>query len=212
MNYRNKIIEIINEPVFGREFYNDLMLEEMICEIKKIVKKLRISDKNDYFLIMKKIEEYLQKNVTFRMEYFNFYDKQKEKITAEELKYRTAYSALIYNNTTCYGYCEAVRILLSYFNIESLTLLAKLPKEKYKIMHYTTAVRFENYYVIIDPERRSYCQNKDKNYLKYMSKVIYTIPNRQWEKQKITNYGVGIMANDYLSNEVIIHNINIKVL
>lgn len=203
---------IINEPVFEAKLYDENMIQALIEELKKIVNKLQLSIDDDKMLIMKKIEEYLQRNVTIRMEYFNFFDNKTKIVPLEELKYRTAYSALIKKNTTCYGYCEAVRILLLIFNIKSKTLLAKLPKEKYKMMHYTTAVRVGDNYIIIDPERHNYCDYKRIDFLKYMRTVIYTIPNKQWGVEKLSNYGVGILANDYLNDEVILNDIHILTL
>ena len=212
MGYREKILYIINEPVFDAKLYNETMIQELVDEIKRIINKMKITKDDDKILIMKKIEIYLQENVTIRMKYFNFFDEKSGKITEEELKYRTAYSALVKKNTTCYGYCEAVRILLLIFDIKSKTLLAKLPREKYKMMHYTTAVETEGNYIIIDPERHSYCDYKNIDFLEYMRTVIYSIPNNCWCMNKLLNYGVGILAEDYLNDKVILDDINILVL
>ena len=156
MKYYNEIKSIINDKVFDSKFYDKKMFEDLQKEIANIICKLFISKGSNKYLIIKNIEEYLQNNVSLRMDYFHFYDNKNENIPKEELKYRKAYSALVKKNTTCYGYSEAARILLLIYGIKSKTLLAKLPGEKYRIMHYTTIVEDGDNYIVIDPERRSY--------------------------------------------------------
>lgn len=212
MSNEKIILNTINDAMFGSEFYNNKMLECLNLETKKIIDELDLISTNSKYTIIKKIEDFLMTNVTLRMKYFRFFDNGQDYIPIDELQYRTAYSALIKKNTTCYGYSEAARILLSLCNINCKTLLAKLPGEKYRIMHYTTIANLESENFIVDPERHLYCIHKNIDYSDYIKKVILAYPTDIWFKEKISNCGVGCLANDYLDESNIIDNIKIKVL
>lgn len=104
----------------------------------------------------------------------------------------------------CAGYAEAIRILLSLYNIKSYTILSKLPLERKKLLHYVVIVESRNNYgeyIILDPESKQYCKKNEIDYDKYMENCIYTIPTRIFTDDVIGKDGAGMLANEYLRKD-----------
>ena len=186
----------LSDPMFSKELYTSDMLNELAIAIFKIKKLLSLQRLNVNERALQ-IEQYVAEHVSLYMAYFASFNNDACEISPSELIYRTAYSAACLGKTTCYGFSELVRILLLSFQIPSKTILAKFPKEKYKIMHYTTLFKTDDgRNFILDPERRQYCLWKKISFEEYMDQLVYVYPNQDWYQHKLDHCGVGRLASE----------------
>ncbi len=199
---QHSFLKIIDSPIFGLEFYSNEMLKKLFDQLIKIKKLLDIDDKSLEDKIFT-IEQYIIENVEIRLQYFNAKIAKNISYLNNELKYRTAYSALVEGSSACYGYAEAIALLFSLYNIKVVTLLSKLPGKKYDSVHYTTIVKCSEtgIYYVIDPERKLYCKYKNRNFSEYLEEIIFIIPPNDWKKIKLDNFGTGMLASDLLKRD-----------
>ena len=153
------IIEVILDPMHGKELYNRQNLNTLLNKIDFIALNMHIDQGLSQEEIVRKINDYVKQNVTFRRNYLDKFYGVVDKFDKKELIYRTAYAALIKNEAVCSGYTEAIRILLAYYGIKSKTIIAKIPRRLHEAScHYLTAVFLDNGIIkLLDPERQQYC-------------------------------------------------------
>lgn len=197
-----KIEEIIKEPVHRNKFYtkrNIMLLKRKVNEIYNFLKIEKLDNSN----IIEKIVEFIKSNVVYKKSYFDCFIGKVNKFDYNNVKYRTAYSALVEGEAMCAGYAEALRILLSMYNIESYTILSKLPLERKKLLHYVVIVKLydsNQEYKILDPESEQYCEKNKIDYNTYKEKSIYIIPDEVFTNNILGKDGAGILAEEYLKD------------
>ena len=108
------IIEVILDPMHGKELYNRQNLNTLLNKIDFIALNMHIDQGLSQEEIVRKINDYVKQNVTFRRNYLDKFYGVVDKFDKKELIYRTAYAALIKNEAVCSGYTEAIRILLAF--------------------------------------------------------------------------------------------------
>lgn len=196
----NDVEKIIEEPVHGKKFYTKQDIIILKRKLIQIYAKLKI-DEFDEEQIIKNVLEFIENNVSYKKTYFNCFNGKIEEFDYNDVKYRTAYGALVEGEAMCAGYAEAIRILLSLYNIKSYTILSKLPLERKKLLHYVVIVESSNNYgkyIVLDPESKQYCKKNEIDYDKYMENCIYTIPTRIFTDDVIGKDGAGMLADEYL--------------
>ena len=105
----------------------------------------------------------------------------------------------------CAGFAESTRLLLALFNIESYTLLAKLPGANKQLLHYLViAVDDNNEFRILDPERQANCERKGYDFQKYLDQMTFILPDEHFAQNKVGKTGVGEKAMDFLQRETTI--------
>lgn len=199
-NEVNKIMEIINSPLYGVEFYDRKTLLRLCSEVLTIKHNNLVSINEDDSTMEKirKIKEYVINNgVGVRTEYFEDFKGKKDFI------YRTSYAALIKKNAICIGYAELVRILLNLYGVKAYTMLATLPYRAHPAIHYFNVAEIVNelgtiQYMPIDVEREVSRRKKGDNLEEYFEKMTITFPTNDWFKNKIGDWGMGIHGEDYL--------------
>ena len=198
-----KVYNIINEPVHGREFYTHEMFGELITKVNEIYEELNLTSGSDKEKI-DKINSYIMRNVEIRREYFDAFDERIPEFPKSEEVYRTAYAALVKGETMCAGYAEASRILLELAGLETQTLLSKLPGKNKQLLHYVTAIKYDcgsgRDYYIMDPERQKSCEKKGYDFRHYLLNMTFIKPNEDFYNNKIGTTGVGEKADDYIEN------------
>lgn len=198
----DKIKKIIKDKAHGTEFYNRVMFETLIMEVDNLVNKFEIDANSKTKDILRIINNYVKSNTSIRGEYFDKFSGNVEFFDEDEKIYRTAYAALLRKQAMCAGYAELTRILLAMYDINSYTLLAKLPGKNKKLMHYVVLAEVnENNkvsYVILDPEREASCERKGMDFKRYLNNMTFAIPNELWKENKIGHTGVGIEAEQFL--------------
>lgn len=196
----NDVERIIEEPVHGRKFYTNQDIIRLKRKLIQIYDELKI-DEFDEKEIIKKVLEFVENNVSYKKTYFNCFNGKVEKFNYDDVKYRTAYGALVEGEAMCAGYAEAIRILLSLYNIKSHTILSKLPLERKKLLHYVVLVEARSdygEYILLDPESKQYCKKNEMDYDTYMENCTYTLPTRIFTDDVIGKDGAGMLANEYL--------------
>lgn len=197
-----KYINIISDPAHYIEFYNNDNFKELLLEIEKISEKFEIDENTSKYDIIKILNSYVKTNVTIRREYFDAFSEITEKFDKNELIYRTAYGALLKKQAMCAGHTELLRLLLARYNIESKTIISKLPGENKKLLHYVTIAYFkdnnEKIIKVLDPERESNCEKKGKNFEKYQKSMIYLPIKKPFINDIVGELGVGIPADEYI--------------
>lgn len=200
--YIKKIKDIIQESVHGCEFYNHIMFDTLVMEVETLTKKFEIDSNSEQKDIIRIINNYVKTNTSVRSEYFDKFSEKTDVFDENEKIYRTAYSALLHKQAMCAGYAELTRILLAMYDINSYTLLAKLPGKNKRLMHYVVLAEISKNnilsYTILDPEREGNCERKGMDFKRYISNMIFAIPNDLWYKNKISDTGVGIDAEHFL--------------
>ncbi len=201
----NKIVNIIKDPVHGVEFYTREMVEELYEKVQSIISSFDIDSTSSQEQIIKIVNNFVKSTVTVRRNYFDalsgltdFFDK------SEEI-YRTAYAALTRNEAMCAGYTEATRILLSMYDIDSFTVISKMPEEHKKLAHYICVAKTNSNsgtkYFVLDPEREANCEKKGKNYRDYAEAMTYCLPTKFIDyKDKVGPTGVGVPIDTYLQD------------
>ena len=197
-----KIKEIIRDSAHGTEFYNRIMFESLVMEVDNLVNKFEIDENSKPKDIIRIINNYVKSNTTIRSEYFDKFSENTETFDESEKIYRTAYAALSRKQAMCAGYAELTRILLAMYDINSHTLLAKLPGKNKKLMHYVVLVEVKEKnnisYIVLDPEREASCERRGMDFKRYLSNMIFAIPNKLWKENKIGDTGVGMEAEQFL--------------
>ena len=195
------IIEVILDPMHGKELYNRQNLNTLLNKIDFIALNMHIDQGLSQEEIVRKINDYVKQNVTFRRNYLDKFYGVVDKFDKKEFIYRTAYAALIKNEAVCSGYTEAIRILLAYYGIKSKTIIAKIPRRLHEAScHYLTAVFLDNGIIkLLDPERQQYCEKKNFDFQEYLEKLEFAIPNEICWKNKLINDGTGMFASEYLN-------------
>ena len=200
--YIEKIKKIIMDSAHGTEFYNRIMFETLIMEVDDLVRKFEIDSNSKQRDIIRIINNYVKSNTTLREEYFDKFSDNADVFDKSETVYRTAYAALSRKQAMCAGYAELTRILLAMYDINSYTLLAKLPGRNKKLMHYVVLAEInENNkasYVILDPEREANCERKGMDFNRYLKNMTFAIPNKLWQENKFGHTGVGMEAEQFL--------------
>lgn len=197
-----EIKKIIEEPVHGKKFYtksNVIMLKRKLAEIYNML-HLEGLDKRK---IIEIVSEFVKDNVSYKKSYFDCFTGKSKTFDYNNIKYRTAYGALVEGEAMCAGYAEALRILLGLYDIESYTILSKLPLERKKLLHYVVVAEANNgsgEYMILDPESKQYCEKNKIDYDSYMESCIYMIPNRIFTDNVLGKDGSGMLAEDYLKS------------
>ena len=192
--------KIINEPVHGRKFYTENQIELLQKKLIDINNTLNLDNQNQTEII-NTVLEYVKENVGYRKTYFDCFTGKVENFDNTNLKYRTAYGALIEGEAMCAGYAEAIRVILNSYNINSYTLLSKLPLDSKRLMHYVVAVKNDiesEKYVILDPESEQYCLKKGYNYEDYIEKSIYFLPDKVFTDDVVGKDGAGMLAEEYI--------------
>ncbi len=135
--YRN-ILTINNKNIYIYSFFMKIRLS---FKLNKIISSFNFDDTIDDIKKIIIINDYMKNNIVFDKKYSAHLDPKKQIIiTKKLLKRRTAYNAFIYGKAACSGFAEGLRILLTYYNIKSETLLVAIPlkninKEKYDILN-----------------------------------------------------------------------------
>ena len=195
-----KAQQIITEKVHGIEFYNKEMMIQLISELEKVYTELNLPKNMSQEEKIKTVASYVKNNVNFRKEYLN----RDKGLDSGELVYRTAYATLKYKEAVCAGFVEAIRIILSLYDINSYTLLAQLPETNKDMLHYVAVAECidneQKKPILIDIEREALCEKKGIDFDKYIGRCIYTIPTPFFYKNKISNNGKGPDSVKYLEN------------
>lgn len=197
-----EIKNIIEEPVHGKKFYTQsdvIMLKRRLIELYNMLQ----IDGLDKEKIIETISEFVKCNVSYKKSYFDCFTGKSKTFDYSNVKYRTAYGALVEGEAMCAGYAEAIRILLNMYNIKSYTILSKLPLERKKLLHYVVVAEADNgygKYSILDPESKQYCEKNKIDYNSYMENCIYMIPNRIFTDDVLGKDGSGMIAEEYLKN------------
>lgn len=198
-----RILDIIGEPVHECGKYDELHIFGLFKKIEEILTKF---EKDELGLqnsdVVEKINNYLKSNVSVRHQYFSFMGDCN--FDCEEIYYRTAYAALYDHEAMCAGYTEAVRCLLAAFDVESYTLVSKLPGANKQLLHYVCVVCDGDECRVVDSERESSCERRGYDFQKYLDGMTFIIPGLDFANEKIGNTGVGIKANDYLERSTTI--------
>lgn len=197
------IIEVILDPMQGKEFYNRKRLKAVLDKINIITLDMHIYNGTPQEKIVRIVNNYVKRNVVFRRNYLDKFYGTKDKFDKKELIYRTAYAALIKNEAVCSGYTEAVRVLLAYYGIKSKTIITKIPRRLHEAScHYLTAVFLDDGSIkLLDPERQQYCEKKGYDFQEYLEKLEFAIPNEICWKNKLINDGTGMFASEYLNQQ-----------
>ena len=197
------IIEVILDPMQGKEFYNRERLKAVLDKINIITLDMHIYNGTPQEKIVRIVNNYVKRNVVFRRNYLDKFYGTKDKFDKKELIYRTAYAALIKNEAVCSGYTEAVRVLLAYYGIKSKTIITKIPRRLHEAScHYLTAVFLDDGSIkLLDPERQQYCEKKGYDFQEYLEKLEFAIPNEICWKNKLINDGTGMFASEYLNQQ-----------
>ena len=112
MDITENIENIIEEPIHGRKFYTDdniITLKRKLIEIYERINLEKLEEKD----IIKYIGDFVKNNVKYKKSYFDSFTGKVEKFDYSDVKYRTAYGALVEGEAMCAGYAEAIRIFLS---------------------------------------------------------------------------------------------------
>ena len=196
-----KINSIICESCHGSEFYSKEMIEVLYERLDILYKSFEASEYVNTNPI-KLVNDYIKSTVNIRHSYFEKFMGEIDFFPKYEGIYRTGYAALALKEAMCAGYAELTRILLAMYDINSYTLLAKLPGKNKKLMHYVVLAEISKNnilsYTILDPEREGNCERKGMDFKRYISNMIFAIPNDLWYKNKISDTGVGIDAEHFL--------------
>lgn len=203
---KQKVLNVISEKVHGIEFYTNEMIEELFVLINKIYKNLNIEEcKTDEEKIIK-INNFLRDKCKVKKDYFKFYDNNLP-LSKDFYIYRTAYSALKFTESSCIAYTEAMRVLLAGLNIDSKTVVCKLPGENKLMSHYSSLVKYNKNGKIVckifDPERECYTLRHNLDFKKYVDETIFINPTDYFCNHKLDNGGCGLLVNDYLKTNPI---------
>lgn len=201
------INDIMKEPAHGAKFYNLQTALELIKKLAEIYYSLDIG-KEDTETKIQRISDYVKENVNLRSSYFDAVCDRAGSFDRNELEYRTAYGALIKGEAMCAGYTEAVRMMLSLYEIKNYTLLSKLPGANKKLVHYVAVAEYKDKneqtrYTVIDPEREANCEKKGIPFKNYKESLIYTIPDPIFTTDVVGKNGLGIEVEEYLRHEEI---------
>ena len=202
LDQKEKIYNIICDPVHGKEFYSQSMYYELCDKVEEIYNSLDLNNGTEREKI-DKINSYLMKNVNIRREYFDTFDERVAEFPKSEEIYRTAYGALVRGETMCAGFAESSRILLELAGLETQTLLSKLPGRNKQLLHYVTAIKYDcgsgRDYYIMDPERQKACESKGYDFRSYLLNMTFIKPEENFYENKVGPTGVGPRADDYIS-------------
>ena len=199
-----KINAIISEPWHGIEFYDPLMLNDLhrlLIELYTFFKNAEYQISDPITLV----NNYVKSNIKVRASYFDCLNGEVDTFPESELFYRTGYAALTRHEAMCAGFAESTRLLLALFNIESYTLLAKLPGANKQLLHYLVIdVDDNNEFRILDPERQANCERKGYDFQKYLDQMTFILPDEHFAQNKVGKTGVGEKAMDFLQRETTI--------
>ena len=205
MNKIERINSIINEPVHGRKFYTQEHLDLLKRKLFDISNSLNI-DKLSKAEIIMLISNYVKNNVEYKKDYFDYFNGKCDEFNYDKLIYRTAYGALVCGQAMCAGYAESLRVLLSLYDVDSYTLLSKLPLDRKRLLHYvvvTSVNKDSDKYYVLDPQSEQYCNKNNMDYEEYKENSIYMLPNEIFTENVIGIDGAGMLAEDYIKNEEI---------
>lgn len=197
VNEIKKIIEIIEEPIHGKKFYTKEQLFLLVTKLIEIKNTLKI-DGMEKKEIVNIVLGFVKNNVLYRKSYFDCFTGKSEVFDSNNVKYRTAYGALVEGEAMCAGFAEALRVLLSMYNVKSYTIISKLPLERKKLLHYVVIVEIDGEYIVLDPESMQYCEKNRIDYNLYMESCIYTIPDKIFTDDVLGKNGSGMLAEEYL--------------
>ncbi len=196
------IYDIICEDVHGKEFYTNEMFEKLLSKVEEIYTSLDLDTNLSDQEKIDRVDNYFVNNVQVRKDYFMAFNEMIPEIPESELKYRTAYGALVENQAMCAGFTEASRMLLELSGLKTKTLLSKLPGHNKQLLHYVTAIKYDRGsgrdYYIMDPERERSCMEKGFDFRRYLMEMTYILPEENFFKNKVGQSGVGPKADDYL--------------
>ena len=94
MDITENIENIIEEPIHGRKFYTDdniITLKRKLIEIYERINLEKLEEKD----IIKYIGDFVKNNVKYKKSYFDSFTGKVEKFDYSDVKYRTAYGALV---------------------------------------------------------------------------------------------------------------------
>ncbi len=198
----HKVSEDSNDASSKNALYSEReydLLEEKIYNIIKTYHLDNESIPEDAKVLI--IKDYLKNNVRIRDDYFYSFLGYIPEIPKDELKYRTAYSALFKGETMCAGYTEACRILLESVGIKTQTLVSKLPGTNKKLLHYVTLAQFSDGSAkVLDPEREASCERKGYDFQEYQNNMDFILPNENFCENKVGKSGVGILVDDFIQD------------
>ena len=178
------------------------MFENLLTKVEEIYHALELDKNLSDQEKIDRVDQYFVQNVQVRKDYFMAFNEMIPEIPQSELKYRTAYGALVENQAMCAGFTEASRILLELSGLKTKTLLSKLPGHNKHLLHYVTAIKYDRGsgrdYYIMDPERERSCMEKGFDFRRYLMEMTYILPEETFFKNKVGSNGVGPKAGDYL--------------
>ncbi len=195
-----KIDLIINEPWHGSEFYNASSLQSLY-DISKEIKFKLDNSKYPVYDHITAVNNYVKSQVKIRHSYFEKFMGETDEFDKSELIYRTAYAALVKNEAMCAGFVEALRVLLSQYNIPTYTFLSKLPGANKQLLHYVCVAEHDDEYLVLDPEREANCERKGYDFKDYLNEMTYIVPDMVFAENKILENGVGEKAIDFLNRD-----------
>ncbi len=180
--------------------YTPEMYEELENRVFNIIKYIHLDDPTySDSTKARLVNSYVMSNVQIRHEYFDAFEERIPEIPQSELKYRTAYAALVDGETMCAGFAEACRILLESVGINTLTLLSRLPGRNKRLLHYVTLAEMPDGSVeILDPEREGACLRKGYNFEEYRKSMDFIVPTETFFENKVGKNGVGMDVNEYI--------------
>lgn len=208
MDFENKIAQIIKEPVHGKQFYTPEMFAELIDKVKYLKEKFEITSETSKDKIIDIIQNYVKSNVKIRSQYFDVFCERDDTLNLDELIYRTAYGATKTGEAMCAGYAELTRILLALYDIESYTVLAKLPGKNKRLVHYAVVAKYQDKdkikYRVLDPERLANCEKKGMDYERYVENMTFSAPHPIFTRDVLGDTGLGLTAEEYFNNPNVI--------
>lgn len=200
----NRIKGVIRDPAHGDEFYTPKMLKELCKKIEEILSGVPDLESFSRLQKIKWVEAFVKKNVSLRREYFDAMKGIVPQIPQKELQYRTAHGALVKGEAICVGFIEATRVLLESLDIETATLIAKLPEENKNLLHYVCCIEYDvnedRKHYIVDPEREKNKKGKGENFYEYLSRMTFILPDQRFYDNKVGRTGIGMTFSEYVKD------------
>lgn len=196
----NKLIKIIQEPIHGIEFYTKERLSMLFNELVNFKNSNIVNSQMNNLEKAHTISNYIKLNVRFRRPYLAYLYGVATRFDNSELQYRTAYAALCKKEAMCAGYTEAVRLLLSLYDIDSYTILSY--RNGLPMFHYLAITKEKNnQYVILDPESAQYYETKHISYEKYFQDMNFILPTADFWNNKISTSGLGPIPKNFIETK-----------
>ena len=170
---KNIILNVLSNPVFKFDFYNEKKLEELYNSVEKLLNN--INEIN----IIDNIQNILSKGT---IEFPCNYKYTKDK------KNKTSYGLLCDDGADSLGFSEISSILLNLKGYNAVPVVSKLPNMEQ--CYFSTLVEDDLGFIkVITPERKRFCDKNGYNLLSYQSNMTYAVPNLELcDNEKETDF------------------------